>query len=269
MFKTKKRRDVTKYCLLPPLDPETYAGLKANIAVNGVQVPVVKDEEGYILDGVARAKIAKEFGYDCPSVTVTGLTEQEKRSQVRALNLSRRQLDYPAKRQIIADELTENPDRSNRWIARSLGVHHATVIAVRNDLTSTGYIDQLDGLVGRDGKTRSSTGSISTHNGVKLFADMSEEMILEAAAEIRQRRIAVKLRAIQDKRQQFRPKRQNKRGGPILHGDCLDLIPTLENGSVSLVVTSPPYAYQRTMTGSLKKITRTSPSSGCRLLRPR
>ena len=73
MPKTKALRDETKYRLLQPLDAETYAGLKANIAVNGVQVPVVKDEKGYILDGFARAKIAKELGYECPSVTVKGL----------------------------------------------------------------------------------------------------------------------------------------------------------------------------------------------------
>jgi ParB-like chromosome segregation protein Spo0J len=178
MPKTLKRRDKTRYCLLAPLDAETYAGLKANIAVNGVQVPVVKDEDGYILDGFARARIAKELGYECPSVTATGLSEQEKRSQVRALNLSRRQMDYAAKRDIIADELTENPDRSNRWIARSLGVHHATVIAVRNDLTSTGHIDHLGGLVGRDGKIRSATGSITTQNANRQLAEMDEEDVL-------------------------------------------------------------------------------------------
>ena len=67
MPKTKKHRDETKYRLLPPLDAETYAGLKANIAINGVQVPIVRDEKGYILDGFARAKIARELGYECPS----------------------------------------------------------------------------------------------------------------------------------------------------------------------------------------------------------
>ena len=66
-------------------------------------------------------------------MTVKGLTEQEKRSQVRALNLSRRQLDQQAKRQIIADELSENPRRSNRWIAKSLGVNHETVGSVRRN----------------------------------------------------------------------------------------------------------------------------------------
>jgi ParB-like chromosome segregation protein Spo0J len=71
MPKTKALRDETKYCLLPPVDAETYAGLKANIAINGVQVPIVRDEKGYILDGFARAKIAKELGYECPSGIVT------------------------------------------------------------------------------------------------------------------------------------------------------------------------------------------------------
>jgi ParB-like chromosome segregation protein Spo0J len=79
MPKTKQLRDAAKYRLLPPLDAETYAGLRANIAVNGVQVPVVRDERGYILDGFARAQIADQLGYECPSVVAKGLTEQEKR----------------------------------------------------------------------------------------------------------------------------------------------------------------------------------------------
>ena len=80
---------------------------------------MLKDERGFILDGFARAKIAKELGYECPSVVAKGLTEQEKRSAVRALNLARRHLDHPARTRIIADELRENPERSNRWSSRS------------------------------------------------------------------------------------------------------------------------------------------------------
>ena len=157
MPKTKALRDETKYRLLPPLDPDTYGGLKANIAINGVQVPIVRDEKGYILDGFARAKIAKELGYECPSVSVRGLSEQEKRSQVRALNLARRQLDNYAKRQIIADEMRENPDRSNRWIAKSLGVDHKTVASVRTPMGATGDLPQLGYTIGADGKYRPAT----------------------------------------------------------------------------------------------------------------
>jgi ParB-like nuclease family protein len=258
MPKTKALRDETKYRLLPPLDAETYAGLKANIAINGVQVPIVRDEKGYILDGFARAKIAKELGYECPSVTVKGLSEQEKRSQVRALNLARRHLDYYAKRQIITDELRENPGRSNNWIAKSLGVDDKTVASVRREMQSTSEIPKLGYTFGSDGKYRSATRvSLPTNGdgrlahelpgaGEREYIDLDdEEGILRAAAQIRQRRVAERLREIQERRQQSRPVRIKKHGGPVLHGDCLDLIPTLEDGSVSLVVTSPPYAEQR------------------------
>jgi len=211
MPRTKTPRDLTKYQLLPPLDADTYAGLKANIAVNGVQVPIVRDEKGYILDGFARAKIAKELGYECPSVTVKGLSDQEKRSQVRALNLARRHLDYQAKRQIIADEIKENPDRSNRWIARSLGVHHATVIAVRNELSSTGHVDQLGALLGRDGKIRPAIGTITATNGKAHVPDLDEDEILRAATAIRLRRNEERSRQQFEKEEQARTKLNGKR----------------------------------------------------------
>ena len=114
--------------LLPPLDAETYAGLKANIAINGVQVPIVRDEKGYILDGFARAKIAKELGYEFPSVregierageAVPGPGTEPGTS---APGLPSEEADHRRRDQ-------GKPWRSNRWIARSLGVHHATVIA--------------------------------------------------------------------------------------------------------------------------------------------
>ena len=88
-------------------------------------------------------------------------------------------------------------------------------------------------------------GRIAAYKDQPQQDDQDEEEILQAAAEIRQRRVAERLKEIQEKRQQSRPVRIKKRGGPVLHGDCLDLIPTLEDGSVSLVVTSPPYAQQR------------------------
>ncbi|HYW84781.1 MAG TPA: DNA methyltransferase, partial [Spirochaetia bacterium] len=88
-------------------------------------------------------------------------------------------------------------------------------------------------------------GRIAAYKDQPQQEDQDEEEILRAAAQIRQRRVAERLREIQERRQQSRPVRIKKHGGPVLHGDCLDLIPTLEDESVSLVVTSPPYAQQR------------------------
>ena len=125
---------------------------------------MVRDEGGNILDGFARAKIAKELGYRVPVGRPGGLSEQEKRSLVRALNLARRQLDPPARRAIISDELRENPGRSNRWIAKSLGVSHPTVAVVRQVLESTGKVYQFDRTLGADGKYRpASRDSAKTH----------------------------------------------------------------------------------------------------------
>ena len=87
-------------------------------------------------------------------------------------------------------------------------------------------------------------GRIAAYKDQPQPEDQDEDAILHAAAEIRQRRVAERLKEMQEKRQQAHPVRI-KKGGPVLHGDCLDLIPTLENGSISLVVTSPPYADQR------------------------
>ena len=98
--------------------------------------------------------------------------------------------------------------------------------------------------------------------GEREYIDLDdEEGILRAAAEIRQRRVAERLKEIQERRQQSRPVRIKKRGGPVLHGDCLDLIPTLEDGSVSLVVTVAALRSSSglgTMKASPKRTTRTS-----------
>ena len=107
---------------------------------------------------------------------------------------------------------------------------------------------------GSDGKYRPATRGVADHeiapthtaSEARGYFDLAdEEDILQAAAEIRQRRVTARLKEHQEKRQQSRLVRIKKRGGPVLHGDCLDLIPTLGNGSISLVVTSPPYAEQR------------------------
>ena len=125
-------------------------------------------------------------------------------------------------------------------------------------MQSTSEIPKLGYTLGSDGKYRPATRSSLPTNGdgrlphelpgagEREYIDLDdEEGILRVAAQIRQRRVAERLKEIQERRQQSRPVRIKKRGGPVLHGDCLDLIPTLVDESVSLVVTSPPYAEQR------------------------
>ena len=76
--KTKRqRRSKFKYRLLPSLPSDVYEALKANIALNGIVVPVVTDDDGNILDGFARKQIADELSYECPTIVEPGLSEEE------------------------------------------------------------------------------------------------------------------------------------------------------------------------------------------------
>ena len=145
---------------LPTLPYEQFVALRDNIAVNGVVVPILVDCSGplrRIIDGNYRKAIANELGYDCPELVQDGLTEDEKRTLARALNLARRQFSTEEKRQLVADQLHETPERSNRWVGKQLGVHHATVASVRGELEPVGQIIQLETRVGSDGKTYKAT----------------------------------------------------------------------------------------------------------------
>ncbi|MBQ6738427.1 MAG: hypothetical protein IJQ57_00045 [Synergistaceae bacterium] len=59
------------------------------------------------------------------------------------------------KQQLIREQLKETPDRSDRQIAKDLGVDHVTVGTQRKKLESTGEIHQLNKTNGADGKDRS------------------------------------------------------------------------------------------------------------------
>lgn len=149
--------------VLPPLSAEDYAALKSDIAARGVLVPVEYDEEGNILDGHHRVQICGELGIKTwPKFIRKGLTDTEKKTHARQLNLARRHLDQAARRTLIEEELRENPERSNRQIAASLGVSHPTVADVREQMESTGKIYQLEKTVGADGKERPAHKPIRT-----------------------------------------------------------------------------------------------------------
>lgn len=71
--------------ILPPLSREEYDALAADIDANGVQTPIVIDEDNNILDGHHRYKICP----DAPVRTIDGLTHDEKIAYVLRSNLTR------------------------------------------------------------------------------------------------------------------------------------------------------------------------------------
>lgn len=144
-----------KYQVMPALPAEDYEALKADIAARGVMVAIEVDEYGNILDGYNRIKVCRELGInDYPVVVRSGLSEAEKLTHARRVNLLRRHLSQEQRRQLVADELRGDPSRSDRQIAAGLGVDHKTVGAARDRLGGTGEIPQLEKTTGTDGKAR-------------------------------------------------------------------------------------------------------------------
>ena len=98
------------YQVMPELTAEEYAELKADIALRGVMVPIEYDEAGNVLDGYHRLRICGELGIkDYPRVIRSGMSEAEKLTHARKLNMARRHLTQEQKRGLIREQLRATP----------------------------------------------------------------------------------------------------------------------------------------------------------------
>ena len=122
------------YQVMPPLTTEEYEALRDDIEARGILVPIDVDELGQVIDGHHRQQIATDLGIPCPARVVAGLTEEEKRHHAMALNVARRHLTQAQRRELVVAELNLDPSRSDRAIARIVGVDGKTVGAVRRSL---------------------------------------------------------------------------------------------------------------------------------------
>lgn len=148
---------VVLYQNMPPLSPEEYQALTDSIREHGIQVPVILDEEGTVIDGHHRMKIADELGVECPRTYRRGLSDTEKRTLALSLNVDRRHLTREQRRQIVAASIIADPDLNNHQHAKRTGVSPHTVATVRGGLESGLQIAKVTEHVGADGKTYPAT----------------------------------------------------------------------------------------------------------------
>ena len=117
-------------------------------------IPIEFDEFGNILDSHHRLKICQELGIkNYPKVIRAGMSESEKITHARKLNIARRHLTSGQKRGLIREQLKETPEKSDRQIAQALGVDKNTVTARRKELEAGGEIHHVENIIGSDGKT--------------------------------------------------------------------------------------------------------------------
>lgn len=179
---------------LPPLTPEEYSALEASILEHGILSPVITDENGVILDGHHRSRIAAEHSLSCPKQIVYGKTDTEKRTMALSMNLDRRHLNREQKRALVAESVKADPQMADNVHAKRTGSSDKTVTSIREELEATSEIPKFDKTIGADGKERparrSAPANVNTETGeieaepVKPRRRPINELLREAGAEL-------------------------------------------------------------------------------------
>ena len=234
--------------LLPDLTTWEYGALKESIRRWKVILPVVKDENGDIIDGYQRVRACDELGIaDYPVLTLAGLSEDAKRDHALVLNLVRRRLNQQQIRDLIAAELRRTPDLSDNWLAQILGTTDKTVAAVRRELIATSEIPKLDALKGKDGKSRRVTRIVTSsareaaraQEALKILGDEAPRKDWELRlAEKRAKRIQ---QLEMTKGREVRPPGDGDIGLYHCPFQKLEPIAGIAPNSVNLVLTDIPY----------------------------
>lgn len=146
-----------KYQTMPALSEEDAIALEKSIRTHGIQVPVLMDEEGAIIDGHHRWEIGTRCGIQVPTEVREGLTEAQKVALSISLNIDRRQVSRQQKREIIAASLKADPTASNVEHARRTGASDKTVQTVRADLEGRSEIPNVEERRDSSGRTQPAT----------------------------------------------------------------------------------------------------------------
>jgi hypothetical protein len=120
-FRRPRPVNNAKYRILPPLRPERYQALKNEIALNGVETPIIVDQHGNIIEGWHRWLACQELGIFCPTEVRYFTSEAEKFRLILSVNCNRRQMNRAQKRELIASYLKVVPDTSDNWLAETIG----------------------------------------------------------------------------------------------------------------------------------------------------
>lgn len=239
------------YQLLPPLAEEEFASLKSDIRAHGVLVPIELDSEGRILDGHHRLRCWTELRSegvrlsDYPRIVRAGLTEDDKVAHVFALNLARRHLNPKQRAGVVG--MLRVKGWSTRRIAEVAGVSEATVRRDLGAIATNDAIQVPDRIERRNGGTypsrRASITVSSRRDEARALAALAALGNDAPGRALTVRRAEVLARAVQLERR--RSRRGIKMGRcsnwELHHGDFRGVLANLDDQSVDLVLTDPPY----------------------------
>ena len=245
-----------RWQLLPDLDPEEYEALKADIAANGLRVPVVIDaESGAIVDGHHRQRAVEELereGVKVPEYRDVRLfaDDDERLAFAVGANLFRRHLSRTQRSELVARLRAEG--WSLRRIAGVVGVDHKTVAADLSEIGENSPIEVPERVERRGGGSYPARRP-AVAPGVVVGRAQDERRARQALATLGDEAPARTLNLRDAERRARMADYQRMRsatepadgaGGErweLRAGDFATVLDDLEPGSVDLVLTDPPY----------------------------
>lgn len=245
---SKSDKSDTPFQLMPELPTWEFDALKESIRQHGVIIPIIKDEHGTIIDGHHRDRACRELKIkNVPTITLAGLTEEQKRDHALILNLVRRKITRKQMREIIAAELRRTPDISNQWLAEIVGTTDKTIQSVRKELIAGSEIPILDTYRAKDGKKYPSTRLYTEKD---KQAERARDALVTLGDDAPRKSVSLKqLEREAKKKERLKQPRGRYRKpddhAPIrlYHSDFRDLeeIGQIQSGSVDLILTDVPY----------------------------
>lgn len=230
-----------QFQLFDALPAHIEDALRASIERFGVLVPVSVDQDGNILDGHHRKRIAEELKVPYDRLVRVCADDDERREIAHTLNADRRQLTEEQRKPMVV-ELREG-GHSLRAIAGALGTSLGTV---QRDLATVSPDTVPDRVTGLDGKSRPSRRPqvIARDNREQQRAQTALAVVPEVNAN---RTLDVKRIERVAREQQAEQRRasmiEEVTGDgevEIRHGDFRKVLDDLA-GTVDAIITDPPY----------------------------
>lgn len=153
--------------VIPPLSPEEYAALKADIEQNGLVKSILVDENNNILDGHHRYRACSELGMEVRTERCDGVgDEQDKRLRIITLNFIQRQMSKED-RQRLSDEQKRY---AKKMLIDGRGLREIARLVGRSLSTIQGWRDSMGD---RTGQSEQSTEN--TNESLTAIADNSKK----------------------------------------------------------------------------------------------
>jgi len=172
---TKSWRDVLPIHpaaeLFPRLSPDELKALGADIKQNGLHQPPAITTSKKLLDGISRldameaAGVSFEFslGPDWALIVVgerknkrshalTIVPDKDAEAYVISANIQRRHLTAEQKDKLLADLIKAQPTKSNRQLAKTVGMSHPHVAKVREKLQQAGDVETVTTSIDTKGR---------------------------------------------------------------------------------------------------------------------